>query len=120
MAISNRNRLLEKYVQVVRMDGLNTNKNVNVGINGSTPSLSVAGSFVANAGATSVTAGGATTGIVLGGAATAPGIYAGSGAPTISAAQGSLYLRTDGSSSSTRMYVNSNGSTTWVAVTTAS
>ena len=43
MAITNRNRLLEKYVQVVRMDGLNTNKNVNIGINGSTASLSLNG-----------------------------------------------------------------------------
>jgi hypothetical protein len=48
------------------------------------------------------------------------GVYVGSGAPTVSAAQGSLYLRTDGSSTSTRLYVNSSGSTTWVAVTTAS
>lgn len=48
------------------------------------------------------------------------GVFFGSGAPTLSAAQGSLYLRTDGSSTSTRLYVNSNGSTTWVAVTTAS
>jgi hypothetical protein len=48
------------------------------------------------------------------------GIFYGSGAPTLSAAQGSLYLRSDGSSTSTRLYVNSSGSTTWVAVTTAS
>jgi hypothetical protein len=48
------------------------------------------------------------------------GVFFGSGAPTLSAAQGSLYLRTDGSSTSTRMYVNTNGSTTWTAVTTAS
>ncbi len=47
------------------------------------------------------------------------GIFYGSGAPTLSAAQGSLYLRSDGSSTSTRMYVNTNGSTTWTAVTTA-
>lgn len=47
------------------------------------------------------------------------GIYVGSGAPTISAAQGSLYIRTDGSSTSTRMYINTNGSTTWTNVTTA-
>jgi hypothetical protein len=47
------------------------------------------------------------------------GIYVGSGAPTVSAAQGSLYLRTDGSSTSTRLYVNTNGSTTWTNVTTA-
>lgn len=44
----------------------------------------------------------------------------GSGAPTDAARQGSLYLRTDGSSSSTRAYINSDGGTTWVAVTTAS
>lgn len=49
-----------------------------------------------------------------------PLIYSGSGAPTISAAvQGSLYLRTDGSSTSTRLYVATNTSGTWTAVTTA-
>ena len=47
------------------------------------------------------------------------GIYVGSGAPTVSAAQGSLYLRTDGSSASTRLYVNTNGTTGWTNVTTA-
>lgn len=48
------------------------------------------------------------------------GVFCGSGAPTLSAAQGSIYLRSDGSSTSTRMYVNTNGSTGWTAVTTAS
>ena len=48
-----------------------------------------------------------------------PGIYSGSGAPTISAAQGSLYLRSDGSSTSTRAYINTDGGTTWTSVTTA-
>jgi hypothetical protein len=47
------------------------------------------------------------------------GIFFGSGAPTLSAAQGSIYMRTDGSSTSTRMYINTNGSTTWTNVTTA-
>ena len=47
------------------------------------------------------------------------GIFVGSGAPTVSAAQGSIYLRTDGSSTSTRLYVNTNGSTGWTNVTTA-
>ena len=50
---------------------------------------------------------------------TTPGLYSGAGAPTISAAQGSLYLRTDGSSTSTRAYINTNGATTWTAITTA-
>jgi hypothetical protein len=47
------------------------------------------------------------------------GVYIGSGAPTVAAAKGSIYLRSDGSSASTRLYV-SDGSTTWIAVTTAS
>ncbi len=47
------------------------------------------------------------------------GIYFGSGAPTVTAAQGSLYFRSDGSSTSTRLYVNTTGSTTWTNVTTA-
>lgn len=50
---------------------------------------------------------------------TTPGIYSGAGAPTFAAAQGSMYLRTDGSSTSTRAYINTTGSTTWTAVTTA-
>lgn len=48
------------------------------------------------------------------------GIFFGSGAPSLSAAQGSVYLRSDGSSTSTRMYINTNGSTTWTNVTTGS
>lgn len=42
-SLSNKNRLLEKYVQVVREDGLNTNKNVNIGINGNSAALWVSG-----------------------------------------------------------------------------
>ena len=47
------------------------------------------------------------------------GVFFGSGAPTLSAAQGSLYLRTDGTTTNDRMYVNTNGTTTWTAVITA-
>jgi hypothetical protein len=47
------------------------------------------------------------------------GIFFGSGAPTLSAAKGSLYLRTDGSAINNRMYVNTDGASTWTAVTTA-
>lgn len=47
------------------------------------------------------------------------GIYFGSGTPTVSAAKGSLYLRTDGTTTNDRMYVNTNGATNWTAVTTA-
>lgn len=47
-------------------------------------------------------------------------VQSGAGAPSHAAPKGTLYLNTTGSSSSTRAYVNSNGSTSWVAVTTAS
>lgn len=47
------------------------------------------------------------------------GTFFGSGVPTMSAAQGSLYVRTDGSSTSTRLYVNTNGTTGWTNVVTA-
>lgn len=52
-------------------------------------------------------------------AATQPYVLAGTGAPTFSATKGSLYLNLTGSSVATRLYVN-NGTTTWIAVTTAS
>jgi hypothetical protein len=47
------------------------------------------------------------------------GIFFGSGAPTLSAAQGSLYLRSDGSTTNDRMYVNTNGTTGWTPVITS-
>jgi hypothetical protein len=47
------------------------------------------------------------------------GIFFGSGAPVLSAAKGSLYLRSDGSATNNRAYINTDGSTTWTALTTA-
>lgn len=46
-------------------------------------------------------------------------VTAGAGVPSFSSTKGSLYLNTTGSSTSTRLYVN-NGTTNWVAITTAS
>jgi hypothetical protein len=64
-----------------------------------------------------VVAGGA---IVLSlGSGTCPQICCGSGIPTITAAKGSLYLRTDGSTTNDRIYVNTDASNTWTAITTA-
>ena len=68
---------------------------------------------------TATPAGGSTTVRLLFGTTAGFGIYIGSGVPTVSAAQGSLYLRSDGSSTSTRLYVNTNGTTGWTAITTA-
>lgn len=47
------------------------------------------------------------------------GMFFGSGAPTLAAAKGSLYLRSDGSTTNDRAYINSDGNTTWTALTTA-
>lgn len=50
------------------------------------------------------------------------GFYVGSGAPSLNATAGSLYVRTDGSSASTRLYLNTSiiQGTTWIAISTAS
>lgn len=80
-----------------------------------TPAIATTGGMVIDYD-TAITSGGAakilfTTSLI--------GIYTGSGSPTVSAAKGSLYLRTDGTGTSDRAYINTNGSTTWTAITTA-
>ena len=82
----------------------------------SVDSVSATGNITADSG-TAPVAGGAAA--FLATSTAGLGIYVGSGAPTVSAAQGSLYIRTDGSSTSTRLYVNTNGTTGWTNVTTA-
>lgn len=52
-------------------------------------------------------------------AATQPSICAGTGVPTFSSIKGTLYLNLTGSTTATRLYIN-NGTTNWVAITTAS
>jgi hypothetical protein len=47
------------------------------------------------------------------------GIYISNTTPTFSAAQGSLCINTSGSSTSTRLFVNTNGSTGWTNFTSA-
>lgn len=43
-----------------------------------------------------------------------------SGAPTgVSAPKGSLYINKTGSTTSTRMYINTDGGTTWAGFTTS-
>jgi hypothetical protein len=114
-----------------------------ISINATTGAVTVTGTFGAATSVTSLAATGSVTAaslsatgnvtadsnvaLVAGGAsafiatntAVGMGVYIGSGAPTVAAAKGSIYLRSDGSSASTRLYV-SDGGTTWIAVTTAS
>lgn len=51
--------------------------------------------------------------------ATRPYQLAGTGAPTFTAPKGTTYVRLDGSSTSTRMYINTDGATTWTNFTSA-
>jgi len=46
-------------------------------------------------------------------------IMSGNGAPGMTAPKGSLYLRTDGTTTNDRAYINTDASTTWSALTTA-
>lgn len=104
-----------------------------ISINATTGTVTVTGTFGAATQVTTLAATGNITadsasGLVAGGAsafiatnvAAGMGIYFGSGVPTVAAAQGSLYLRSDGSTTSTRAYINTNGTTGWAAITTAS
>lgn len=47
-------------------------------------------------------------------------MLSGSGAPSVEAAAGTLYRRTDASGPNDRLYMNTDGSTTWIALTFAS
>jgi hypothetical protein len=77
-----------------------------------------AAQITANA-STAMPAGGAVTAGVKMSTTANFGVFFGSGAPTLSAAKGSLYLRSDGTTTNDRMYVNTDGASTWTAVTTA-
>lgn len=70
---------------------------------------------------TATPAAGSTAARLLFGTTAGFGIYYGSGAPTVSAAQGSLYLRSDGTGTGDRIYVNNSAGsgTTWTALTSA-
>lgn len=102
-----------------------------ISINATTGTVTTTGTFGANTSVTTLSATGNITAdsnvaLVAGGAAAfiatntanSMGIYVGSGAPTVSAAKGSLYLRSDGTTTNDRAYINTNGTTTWTALTT--
>jgi hypothetical protein len=96
-------RKLENYSLEVKMDGINTAKNIST----------LSGTAVAAAAA------GTPAGITM--YSDSIKILAGTGSPNtvITAAKGSLFIRTDGSSTSTRLYVNTDGATAWTNFTSA-
>ena len=70
------------------------------------------------AGQSAVPAGGTTANGFVSTSTANFGVFFGSGAPSVSAAQGSLYLRSDGTTVNNRAYINTDGGTTWTALTT--
>lgn len=80
--------------------------------------VSALGALTAYSGTAAPAGGSAGVGVKMSSTANF-GVFFGSGAPTLAAAKGSLYLRTDGTTTNDRAYINTNGSTTWTALTTA-
>jgi hypothetical protein len=83
-----------------------------------TGKVTAASSITARSG-TAIPAGGTAGAGVMVSSTANFGVFFGSGAPTLSAAKGSLYLRSDGSTTNDRAYINTDGGTTWTALTTA-
>ena len=131
---------IEDALPMVKYQGLNTQKAVTMestlavtgaitatgGVSGAV-SGAVAGTTVSASGAITAksaatvpaSAGAVAAGIPITLFSDGPSIYVTSDAPSFSAVKGSLCINTAGSSTSTRLFVN-NGTTNWVAVTTAS
>lgn len=96
-----------------------------IGIGDSTPDfmLDVAGDLgtdgpVSIMNLTSVPSGGTAGSGIRFGTLTNFGIFFGADAPTLSAARGSLYIRSNGTGVNDRLYVNTDGGTTWTYVVT--
>ncbi len=120
--------VLKQFVPGIRENGIVTDATVTLTGTVTLPTLATQTVGTLNAtGTTTVkssTAVPATAGAVAAGApitmfSDGPSIYVTSDVPTFTAVKGSLCINTAGSSSSTRLYIN-NGTTNWVAITTAS
>jgi hypothetical protein len=104
---------IEDFLPPIQSAGLNTLEAV------SAPSVAVTGTVTAESGtAVPASAGAVAAGAPITMFSNGPSIYVTSDAPAFSAVKGSICINTAGSSSSTRLYIN-NGTTNWVAITTA-
>ena len=122
---------LEQNEPLVMAQGLNTAKNIVTTGSVTAASAAITGALTAastsNTGAVTAKSGTAvpaTAGAVAAGApitmfSTGISIWVTSDAPTHTATKGDLCINTGGSSTSTRLYIN-NGTTNWIAITTAS
>jgi len=105
---------------------------INIGTSSSSQTINIAAGSgaqtvnIGTAGTGVVGIGNATGGVDLSGLVTLTGtlqveggawIFSGTGNPTVAAPQGSLYLRTDATTTTSRLWINTNGSTGWTFFT---
>lgn len=115
---------LEAMFNEIQQQGINTDKAITTSaalVSGSqtvTGTISSTSSVIGNSAGATTAAGNTTAAFKMGSASF--GIYFGAGTPTISAAVGSIYLSSSGSAVNNRMYINTNGTTGWTAVSTVS
>lgn len=110
---TNRVRFLGNAAFAIR-DDVNGADRLSINSSGT---VSVPASILARS-ATAIPAGGTAGSGLLVSSTSNFGVFFGSGAPTLAAAKGSLYLRSDGSGTTDRAYINTDGASTWTALTT--
>ncbi len=105
---------IEDFLPPIQSAGLNTLEAVTA------PSVAVTAGVVTESGtAVPASAGAVAAGKPITMFSNGPSIYVTSDAPTFTAVKGSLCINTGGSSVSTRLYVNTDGATTWTSFTSA-
>lgn len=107
-------QFIEDFLPPIKDAGLNTEEAITAASVSTTGGLAVESGTAVPASAGAVAAGAPIT-VFSGG----PAIYVTSDAPTFTAVKGSICINTGGTSTSTRMYVNTNGAGTWTNFTTA-
>jgi hypothetical protein len=108
---------IEDNYPPIRDTGLNTQEDITTTGAVSSASSSVTGAVTSRSGTATPAAASAVSALTFGSAGLT--ITWGTGAPSQTQPKGSLYIRTDGSSTSTRMYINTDGAGTWTNFTTA-
>lgn len=107
-------QFIEDFLPPIKDAGLNTEEAI------AAASIATTGAILSESG-TSVpaTAGAIAAGKPITMFSNGPTIYVTSDVPTHVAVKGSICINTGGSSTSTRMYVNTDGAGTWTSFTTA-
>ncbi len=106
----------ETVTDVAQVGYFNGTTNVSLGIRGITLFYDGPPAVLSN---TAVAAGSATQAFIKASTTANLGIYYGTGVPSFSAAKGSIYSCTNATTTTTRLYVNTDGAGTWATITTS-